>query len=74
MVQLLENNVHWWSSWAEGCACHEHLRQGGRSGGSPEHLRQLREELGHSLTCPLANMRLPELVVCMLGLGDIQRP
>eukprot|EP00971_Amphidinium_carterae_P311787 6197281-Amphidinium_carterae.1 len=45
-----------------------------RNGGNPEHLRQLCEELGYSGTCPLANMRLPQLVVCMLGLGERQRP
>eukprot|EP00971_Amphidinium_carterae_P232139 4606566-Amphidinium_carterae.5 len=73
MVQLLESNVQWWTRWSEGCGCHEVFRCDLREWTQAERKQRLRTELGAALTCPVANMRLPELTIILLGLLLAQR-
>eukprot|EP00971_Amphidinium_carterae_P000717 14099-Amphidinium_carterae.1 len=74
MVELVGSHLCWWTGWCEGCNCHEALAQN-QDMSTSEKAQILATDLGfYHEGCPLQNMRMAELVACVLGYTDTSAP
>eukprot|EP00971_Amphidinium_carterae_P351612 6492190-Amphidinium_carterae.3 len=73
MTLLLHSHIEQIPNWAEGCTCH-HWPQGERSRMRESFVDDFQERAKVLPSCPMSNMRLPELVASALKIPGAHSP